>query len=102
LRTGGLFFFSTHSLLAFPFPDPEVQARNEHVNLDLLERRGWAQLISFNAHLLTYYIYPAVQKKQLENSGYEVIEVLDMKGADFSFYKPTMDWMIHYLCRRNQ
>jgi len=102
LRPGGLFFFSTHSLHAFPFPEAEVQARNKHVDLDLLERRGWAQLIGYNAALLTYYIYPAVQKKQIENSGYEIVEVLDMKGVDFSFDKPTTDYMIHFLCRRNQ
>jgi SAM-dependent methyltransferase len=101
LRPGGLFFFSTHSLHAFPFPDAEVQARNKHVDLDLLERRGWAQLIGYNAALLTYYIYPAAQKKQIENSGYEVVEALDMNGRDFSFHKPTTDWMIHYLCRGN-
>jgi SAM-dependent methyltransferase len=100
LRPGGLFFFSAHSLHAFPFPDAEVQARNRHVDLDLLQRRGWAQLTDYHADVVTYYIYPAVQKKQIENSGYELIEALDMKGLDFSFHKPTTDWMIHYLCRR--
>jgi SAM-dependent methyltransferase len=102
LQPNGLFFFSTHSLLAFPFPDAEVQARNRQVDLDLLERRGWAQLTDYQADVVTYYIYPLVQKKQLENSGYEVMEALDMKGLDFSLHKPTKDWMIHYLCRRNQ
>src|SRR5262249_4111523 len=94
LRLGGLFFFSTHSLHAFPFPDAEVQARNKHVDPDLLERRGWAQLIDYQADVVTYYIYPAVQKKQIESSGYEMIEALDMRGLDFSFHKPTTDWMI--------
>lgn len=102
LRPDGLFFFSTHSLHAFPFADAEVQARNQHVDLDLLERRGWVQLIDYQVDVLTYYIYPATQKKQIENSGYEMIEALDMRGLDFSFHKPTSDWMIHYLCRRNQ
>src|SRR5262245_53195914 len=101
LRPGGLFFFSTHSLHAFPFSDAGVQARNEHVDLELLERRGWAQLIDYQADLVTYYIYPAAQKKQIENSGYQLIEALNMKGLAFSFHKPTKDWMIHYLCRRN-
>src|SRR5262249_48458768 len=102
LRPAGLFLFSTHSLHAFPFPDTEVQARNEHVDLGLLERRGWAQLIDYQADVVTYYIYPSLQKKQIESSGYEMIEALDMKGVDFSFRKPTKDWMIHYLCRRDQ
>ena len=102
LRPGGLFFFSAHSLHAFPFPDADVQARNQYVDLDLLERHGWAQVIDYQADVLTYYIYPVVQKKQIENCHYELLEVLDMKGQDFCFEKPTTDWMIHYLCRRRR
>jgi SAM-dependent methyltransferase len=99
LSRDGLFFFSTHSLHAFPFSDAEVQERNRYVDLDLLGQRGWAQLIDYRADVVTYYIYPEVQKRQLEHAGYEVIGALDMKGGEFSFQRPVTDRMVHFLCR---
>ena len=57
------------------------------------------QLIDYQTDVVTFYVYPMVQKNQIENSSYELIEALDMKGLDFSFDKPTTDWMI--LCRRS-
>jgi hypothetical protein len=100
LSPGGLFFFSTHSLHAFPFPDPEVQARNKDVDLDLMQRQGWYHLIDHATKVVTYYIYPDTQRRQLEITGFEAIEVLDMGAEDFNFSSPQTDWMVHFLCRR--
>jgi SAM-dependent methyltransferase len=100
LSPGGLFFFSTHSLHAFPFSDPEVQERNEHVNLNLMRRQGWYYLIDGTASVVTHYIYPELQKQQLELAGLETVEVLDMDAQAFNFSSPSSDWMVHFLCRR--
>ena len=99
LSPDGLFFFSAHSLHAFPFENAEVQARNNDVDLKLLQQRGWAPLIDYREDIVTYYIYPKVQKQQLEVLGFEVVEVLDMKAAVFDFSRPPKDWMVHYVCR---
>lgn len=101
LSPGGLFFFSTHSLHAYPFPDSEVQARNKHVELDVLRRQGWYHLIDYYAAVVTYYIYPDVQTRQLEKAGFEVIEVLDLAAQPFNFSTPPNDWMVHFLCRQS-
>jgi SAM-dependent methyltransferase len=101
LRPGGLFFFSTHSLFAFPFRDPEIRARNKHVDLGLMRRQGWYYLIDRTTVVVTYYIYPDVQKRQLEIAGFEAIEVLDMGAQVFNFSSPPPDWMVHFLCRRS-
>jgi SAM-dependent methyltransferase len=101
LSPGGLFFFSTHSLHAYPFPDSEVQARNEHVDLDLLRQQGWYYLVDYYAVVVTYYIYPDVQRRQLEQAGFELVEALDMNAQPFNFSTPPNDWMVHFLCRRN-
>ena len=96
----GLFLFSTHSLHAYPFPDPEIQAKNAHVSPDVLRRRGWYQLVDRRADVILYYIYPHVQLGQLGISGFEVLEALDMEARPFNWSEPPADWMVHFLCRR--
>ena len=100
LRPRGFFFFSTHSLHAYPFSDPAVQTRNDHVVEDTLRQRGWYQLVDRRADVITYYIYPRQQLQQLSDSGFEAIKVLDMQGLPFNWKQPPVDWMIHFLCRR--
>jgi SAM-dependent methyltransferase len=99
LTPHGLFFFSAHSLYAFPFADPTIQARNQDVDLAHVRSQGWALLVDARADCITYYIYPEVQLRQLESAGFQVLEVLDMEGHAFSFSQPPKDWMVHYVCR---
>ena len=99
LRPGGLFCFSTHSLHAFPFAEPRVQARNAHVDINRLRQQGWFNLIDRAADVVTYYVYPDVQKRQLKIAEFAVLQVLDMQAQPFDFSSPPDDWMIHFVCQ---
>jgi len=99
LSPGGLFFFSTHSLHGFPSADADVQSRNLDVDMKVIQRHGWGQLIDHKPDSVTYYIYPSAQREQLETSGFELVEALDMAARPFDFRDPSADWMVHFLCR---
>lgn len=99
LRSCGLFLFSTHSLHAFPFPDDEVQARNTHVDPELMARQGWYHLVDYADSVVTYYIYPHVQVRALAEAGFEVLDTLDLQGRPFDYDRPPADWMVHFMCR---
>ncbi|MDH4981174.1 class I SAM-dependent methyltransferase [Hyphomicrobium sp. D-2] len=96
----GLFFFSTHSLHAFPFDDAEAQARNAHLDPVELRTRGWVQLTDKRADVFLYYVYPDFQVRQLQQAGFEVIETIDMNGKPFDFRNPPRDWLVTFLCRK--
>jgi len=100
LADDGLFHFSAHSLHAFPFAEPEVQARNAHLDPADLRRRGWVQLTDRRADVVLYYTYPDFQVRQLETSGFDVLDVLDMRGNPFDFAKPQRDWLVSFMCRK--
>jgi SAM-dependent methyltransferase len=99
LSPNGLFFFSAHSLHAFPFADEKIQARNQDVDLNLLRKRGRAILRDAREDCITYYIYPETQRKQLWRTGFKVLDILDLEGMAFNLSKPAKDWMLHYVCR---
>lgn len=100
LAADGLFFFSTHSLHAFPFAEPEVQARNAHLDPAELRARGWVQLTDKRADVLLYYVYPDFQVRQLQEAGFEVLDVLDLNGRAFDFDHPPRDWLLSFMCRK--
>lgn len=56
-------------------------------------------MIDYADQLVTYYIYPAVQARYLEDNGFSVLDVLDLRGRPFNFRKPSDDWMVHFMCR---
>jgi SAM-dependent methyltransferase len=99
LSPSGLFFFSTHSLHAYPFPEPDVQARNKHVDSVQIAKHGWCYLIDKAQFVVTHYIRPDMQLRQLADAGFETLEVLDMNSHAFDFASPPRDWMVHFLCR---
>jgi SAM-dependent methyltransferase len=100
LADEGLFFFSAHSLHAFPFSDPVAQARNAHLNPQELRQRGWVLLTDSRADVILYYAYPDFQVRQLEDAGFEVLGILDMRGEPFDIANPSRDWLLSYVCRK--
>lgn len=55
---------------------------------------------AFNYSLLTYHIYPSIQKRQLEEMGFELLSIFDMEGNEISVnYKNSGPWL-HYLARK--
>jgi len=99
LAGDGLFLFSTHSLHAYPFSDPVIQARNRHADAELMAAQGWYHLVDYADHVVTHYVYPHVQLRELEAAGFLTLDVLDLKGRPFDFTSPPEDWMVHFMCR---
>jgi SAM-dependent methyltransferase len=60
-------------------------------------------LVNDEAHrysLLTYYISPTQQTRQLENAGFCDVQVLDQWGTKVTGGSPQSMWL-HYVCRRS-
>lgn len=127
LRDGGLFLFSTHSILGLPVPSPLQNVRRRHpmirtllrlrllvpaARIELLnrrldraglERRGWAMirdgLHSFD--LVVHYVMPDYQVAQLQKAEFTVLDVLDVNGRSVTPDNPGPSPWIHFLCRKN-
>ena len=99
LARDGLFLFSTHSLHAYPFRDPMTQARNRHADPGRMAAQGWYHLIDYADRVVTHYVYPHVQLRELKAAGFATLDVLDLKGQAFDFASPPDDWMVHFMCR---
>lgn len=122
LKPGGWFFFSSHSLDVFPFDPPvaerlrgmlrplghllrirkrlKLKWRNRKVDVKEAKKRGWACLVDYADSMMTYYIDPSLQLKQLEAMGYRVDATWDTQGRPVGCGKASEEWMIHYLARK--
>lgn len=122
LKPGGWFFFSTHSLDAFPFRPPVprrlsgilkplgllwralISARlrwlNRKVNVREARERGWDCLVDFADTVTTYYIDPRLQRKRLEDLGFVLEKTWDSRGQEYDFEINHDEWMLHYLVRK--
>lgn len=126
LSPGGVFFFSSHSLLPFPhyptltqflgrnpirWPVQLFRKRRElrgYKKANLIaqspevQKRGWA-ILPDQAHgwsLEFYYCRPKTQKQELERAGFQVEKILDGNGKPVpDLEKPGPSWWFYYLCR---
>lgn len=123
LAEDGVFYFSTHSLAAYPFasrlPKPDLrdparwayrfagslktELRLRWVNraheIADLRSRGWAILNdgAHNFQLDTYYVDPAYQVRQLVDAGYRVKQIVDLQGRDVNPNFPPRHPWLYYL-----
>jgi SAM-dependent methyltransferase len=124
LKPGGWFFFSSHSLDAFPFRQPHprrlrgiltplgwafrkgVEAqmlwKNRGTSVEEARERGWARLVDFFGDVDTYYIDPKRQVETLESLGFQFDSAWDCSGRTFDFSPSPEDWMVHYLFRNSE
>lgn len=118
----GWFFFSTHSLDAFPFRQAHpgklrgilspvgfafrkvIELRmkflNRATNTTEVKERGWAYLNDFFHEVLTYYIDPKLQVETLEEMGFHFDSAWDREGRKFDFEPSSEDWMIQFLFQK--
>lgn len=124
MKPGARFFFSTHSLHAFPFrlPLPSLKDKkgarwayrwaralpdalrlfktNHSHRVDALLDQGWAML-NDGAHgfeLRTHYTTVQHQLQELEDAGFRVLDILDLEGKSVDCGHPPADPWLHYLC----
>jgi len=76
-----------------------VRKINESIDLPAARQRGWVQFVDEDPNYLTYYVDPEVQVKQLEDAGFELIEILDFSGRPVSPSAPRSDVWLYYVCR---
>ncbi len=122
LKPGGWFFFSSHSLDAYPFlqahprrlkgiwtplgwlycliANQKMKRKNRSISPGEAREQGWAYLFDYAGDMLTYYADPKFQKKQLEKNGFELDSAWDLKGKAFDFTSSPDDWMIQYLVQK--
>jgi|GEM_PF-1093738 len=122
LKPGGWFFFSSHSLQAYPFrqvhprrlrgiltplgwifcflANRRMSWKNRHISPADAREQGWACLFDYSSEMLTYYGDPELQKRQLTDHGFELDSAWDMKGNPFEFSNSPEDWMIQYLAQK--
>ena len=125
LRQGGTFFFSAHSLNAFPFalrwPDVpwsnpikalrfrrgalsrwlRLRSANRSVDVAAARARGWELLVD-DAHgyqMHVYYATPAEQHRQLREAGFEIDATIGLGGHELPDPESSRDQWLHYLCR---
>jgi SAM-dependent methyltransferase len=86
LRTGGLFFFSSHNIgwRSDVRDDPAI----------VMEQM-------MGADLPTYYIGPTQQVAQLDAAGFETIEVSDVNGDVVAGLTTSPDPWLHYVARKH-
>lgn len=83
LNPGGLFYFSTH-LLKSNMPN------------------GWGRRLINRQLPLTYFIDPQTQIKQLQEIGFEIIDMLDQQGNDLDLLNiDSTNYMMNYLVRKS-
>ena len=122
LKPDGWFFFSSHSLDAYPFrqkhprrlrglltplgwifcqiANQRMKWKNRAVDMKLAREQGRAFLSDHSNTMLTCYVDPKSQRKHLEKIGFELDSAWDMKGNLFHFEPSPENWMIHYLARK--
>jgi ubiquinone/menaquinone biosynthesis C-methylase UbiE len=127
LKSGGSFFFSSHSLTVFPHTPSDaglrgrnpfrwlgqwrqnraVQERYRRLNADVasaeVQQRGWAILSdgSHEGEMEIYYCYPWAQIEHLKAVGFEVETLLTNLGKPIPDPKtPTPSWWNYYLCTK--
>jgi SAM-dependent methyltransferase len=124
LKDDGLFYFSTHSLCALPFPIslPLVSTRrpvrtvyrlfralpealkiyqaNRRLDLPAFRQQGWALVRDegHNFQLNTYYTLPSRQVLQLKDAGFRVRTIYDLSGNPVEPESPPADPWLYYLC----
>ncbi len=123
LKPDGYFFFSAHSLnaparkLILPRFNPLRPIRSAyrvgktaliHYRLkwanrmvDAQKERGWA-IVKDNLEdqfLDMYFISPRLQVQQLEETGFQVVEVYDRYGRTIDCSVPRNDLWLNYLCQ---
>jgi len=123
LKPGGWFFFSSHSLDAYPFrqkhprrlrgfltplgwifcliADQRMKWINRSVDLELARKQGWACLSDYASTMMTCYVDPKSERKSLEKIGFELDSAWDLKGDLFDFEPSQENWMIQYLARKS-
>ena len=126
LTSTGLFYFSTHSLLALPLklriPKFDVRSpvkylyqlaqsvpgavrticANRNFDLQAARERGWA-ILRDSAHrfsLRTYYTMPHYQARQLDESGFKLRAIYNLNGDLTSLEDPALDPSLCYLCEK--
>ena len=124
LKPGGWFFFSTHSLDAYPFRQPHprrlrgwltplgrlyrkaiemrMRWRNRTTKVEEAREQGWACLRDYCGNLSTYYIDPKQQVQALEALGFELDTAWDRDGGVFDFSHSPEHWMIHFLFKKSR
>ncbi len=124
LRSEGFFFFSAHSLHAFPFrltipafrPRSPIRwmyrageafvrwarlrAIHRNVDAETIKARGWAILAdgSHGFKATPYYVLPESQDRQLAEAGFRLMGTYDLAGRVIDHRVTTDDVWLHYLC----
>lgn len=116
LKPGGLFAFSSHNLehaeklgtFRWTFsPKKLVRRLGRLIRFyqaggKKLLARDWALLNdgTFSGRLMTHYIKPDVQRRQLEQAGFTPQRILDPQtGSDVTPPRPESPWL-YYVCQR--
>jgi SAM-dependent methyltransferase len=71
------------------------------LDLDSIERVGWTQARDGAHHfqLPLYYVTAWEQQRQLEETGWRLMEIWDLNGKEVDPACPGGDWWLHYLCQ---
>ncbi|HEX3239241.1 MAG TPA: class I SAM-dependent methyltransferase [Solirubrobacterales bacterium] len=116
--------FSSHSLAALPLEVPHARRPspmrplsssseflatrrrakllreiNAEIDLGAARRQGWTILRDEDRDLTSYYVDPAEQRRQLDEAGFELIEIMDLEGVVRDAADPGPDLWLHYLCK---
>lgn len=119
MRSGGSFCFSSHNLRAVPqglWPQKRSSAKsylaelvyrarlrllNPSDTFDTIHSQSY-QIIRDLPRLLTYYISPAEQLRQLADAGFGAVRLFDLRGgrelANVEEAERAPDTWIYYLC----
>ena len=122
LADSGVFYFSCHSLNSMPFrwewPKPNffslrsiadsiqmlsedvmMKFRSRSADLDEATDRGWT-ILRGPGHFETFYTTPKYQIDQLDESGFDILEVIDTTGYTIEAPYDGVDESLHFICRR--
>lgn len=68
----------------------------------IYEEHGHARRIdgAFNFSLVTYYVDPAEQKRQLEAAGFELLSIYDSSGKSVEIDSGSTDQWLYYLAKK--
>lgn len=126
LKPDGYFFFSGHSLDAFPWPIEWPRFRltrplrsmvslakkaiwngrrcwaNRRQKADDLKKRGWAYLQdgAHNFGLIHFYATRRYQIQELHEHGFEIEFCFGLDGRKLRVTETVPDYSIHFLCRK--
>ncbi|MDP8927702.1 MAG: class I SAM-dependent methyltransferase [Actinomycetota bacterium] len=126
LKDGGHFFFSSHSLRAFPFeaPRPETFLRrpllssyrlgiwayqsarlrrlNARMSTSDLAQTGWTRVPEYSLKFKVdlYHVFPEFQVEQLRQAGFALVDIYNLQGKCVDPRDPGKDGFLYYLCRR--